>query len=131
MALRPSVSAMLRAVVMTAIYPQFVDERKTTIGGLAINRPYAMYCGMKESAEQYHQVGVRLRSIREGFSDLNQKDWAERHNFSVTQYNNWERGVRRIPVDDAERLCSTYGVSLDFIYRGRRDGLSERASKVV
>lgn len=131
MALRPSVSAMLRAVVMRAMYPQIVDDCKTTIGGLAINHRYAMYGGMKDSPEQFADIGRRLSSIREGFSDLNQKEWAERHNFSVTQYNNWERGVRRIPVDDAERLCSTYGVSLDFIYRGRRDGLSESASKVV
>ena len=98
---------------------------------MAIIHRAPIYSHMKESPDQFADIGRRLASIRQGFSDLSQKAWAEAHNFSVTQYNNWERGIRRIPVDDAERLCSTYGVSLDFIYRGRRDGLSERASKVV
>jgi transcriptional regulator with XRE-family HTH domain len=62
---------------------------------------------------------------------LSQKAWAEKHNFNVTQYNNWERGVRRIPVESAEALCDSYGLTLDFIYRGRRDGLSENALKAV
>ncbi|MGI3168426.1 helix-turn-helix domain-containing protein [Pseudooceanicola sp. C21-150M6] len=79
----------------------------------------------------YIEIGQRLKAIREGFSDLSQKDWAAKHGFSVTQYNNWEKGTRRITVDDAERLADTYGLDLDFIYRGRRSGLSERASNVV
>lgn len=86
---------------------------------------------MQEDANQFIQIGIRLRSIREAFSDLGQASWAQRHGFSPTQYNNWERGIRRIPVDDAQRLCDAYGLTLDFIYRGRRDGLSDIASKSV
>lgn len=86
---------------------------------------------MSDQANQFFHIGERLRSIREGFSTMSQKEWAEKHHFGQTQYNNWERGNRRIPVDDAERLCSLYGVTLDFVYRGRRDGLSESASKVL
>jgi transcriptional regulator with XRE-family HTH domain len=80
---------------------------------------------------QFLDIGRRLAAIRTGFSDLKQNAWAEKHRFNVTQYNNWERGIRRIPVDEAEKLCQAYGLTLDFIYRGRRDGLSESASKVL
>ena len=79
----------------------------------------------------YSDIGARLELIRKGYSDLNQGAWAEKHNFNVTQYNNWEKGVRRIPVDAAERLCDRYGLTLDFIYRGRRDGLSSTALNVL
>lgn len=78
----------------------------------------------------FPEIAARLVKIREGFSDLNQKDWAAKHGFSHTQVNNWEKGVRRIPVDAAEKLCDIYGLTLDAIYRGRLDGLSEKALKV-
>ena len=82
-------------------------------------------------AETYPEIGKRLEAIRAAFSDLNQKDWAEKHHFGTTQYNNWEKGARRIPVDAAERLCDTYGLTLDFVYRGRRDGLSDKARNAL
>ena len=84
-----------------------------------------------KDAETYPEIGKRLEAIRVAFSDLGQKAWAQRHNFGTTQYNNWETGARRIPVDAAERLCDTYGLTLDFVYRGRRDGLSEKALKAL
>lgn len=86
---------------------------------------------MSSVAYQFAEIGSRLRGVRLAFSDLDQKQWATKHGFSATQYNNWERGDRRIPVESAERLCELYGLTLDFVYRGRRDGLSEKASKVV
>lgn len=89
-------------------------------------KPYGM-----ANEPDYTQIGERLVAIRQGFSALSQKDWAEKHGFNRTQLNNWEKGARRIPVDDAEKLCATYGLTLDWIYRGRRDGLSDTASKVL
>ena len=80
---------------------------------------------------QYKDIGARVRSIREGFSDLNQDEFARSNGFNRTQWNNWENGTRRIPVEAAEKLCELYGLTLDWIYRGRRDGLSTTASKVV
>ena len=79
----------------------------------------------------HEEIGKRLVSVRVGFSDLTQGAWATKHGFSPTQLNNWEKGNRRIPVDEAERLCDLYGLTLDWIYRGRRDALSETASKVL
>lgn len=75
-------------------------------------------------------VGERLARLRASQSDLSQKAWAEKHGFNGTQYNNWETGKRRIPVDAAEKLCDAYGLTLDFVYRGRRDGLPESIRKV-
>lgn len=78
----------------------------------------------------YAHIGERLERLREMASDLPQKAWAEKNGFAPTQYNNWAKGARRIPVDSAEVLCDTYGLTLDFIYRGRVDGLSENAKKL-
>ena len=84
---------------------------------------------MPKTPPDHLDVGQRLRAVRLTFSNLNQGDWAEKHGFNYTQYNNWENGVRRPTVDAAEKLVELYGLSLDWIYRGRRDGLSETASK--
>lgn len=81
--------------------------------------------------QTYVDIGHRLAAIRAAFGGLNQKAFAARHRFNGTQYNNWETGARRIPVEAAEKLCEAYGLTLDFVYRGRRDGLSESASKVL
>jgi len=76
--------------------------------------------------EDHSQIGERLKRIRRGMSDLNQGQWSAKHNFTQGQYSNWERGTRRISVDAAMALCALYGVTLDYIYLGREDALSEK-----
>lgn len=71
------------------------------------------------------EIGARLREVRELSGVETRKDWAAINGFNATQYTNWENGTRRIPVDAAERLCDRYGLTLDFIYRGRRNGLPQ------
>lgn len=116
---------------MTPLYPHQVDFGKATIGGLPQRPKVAQISAAKEALVlPYEKIGLRLERVREHFSDLNQKDWAEKHGFNKTQYNNWEKGTRRITVDAAERLCDAYGLTLDAIYRGRLDGLSENLRKV-
>lgn len=73
---------------------------------------------------------MRLAALREAHG-LTQKDWANANRFNYTQYNNWEKGAMRITIQNAERLCDRYGVTLDWIYRGRLDGLSEYARKML
>jgi hypothetical protein len=107
-----------------------VDYRKPTIGGLPALDFVWQQSSMQDST-QYIEIGRRLRAVREAFGGLSQKSWAEKHAFGQTQWNNWEAGARRIPVDCAERLCEAYGLTLDFVYRGRRDGLADTASKVL
>lgn len=115
---------------MTAVYPHNVDQRNTTIGGSPLAALWIYTEGMKNDAFPYRDIGERLSRIRNGFSEMSQREWAEKHGFSPTRYNNWEKGTRRIPVDEAERLCNLYGLTLDAVYRGRLDGLSENARKV-
>lgn len=79
----------------------------------------------------YVEIGQRLEAVRLAFSSLSQKDWAAKHEFGASTYNNWVKGIRRIPVESAEKLCDLYGLDLDFVYRGKRDGLSENARKVL
>lgn len=128
---RPTVSAICLVVLMTRLYPQMVEIGKTTIGGLPARSRFGNAPTTRELVLMYEQIGRRLLAVRTGFSDLSQKDWAVKHGFNPTQYNNWEKGVRRIPVESAEKLAETYGLTLDFIYRGRRDGLSDTAANTV
>lgn len=79
----------------------------------------------------FAEIGKRLAALRQAESNLNQKEWADRHGFSPTQYNNWEKGVRRITVDEAERLCDLYGLKLDFIYRGNLSGVPENIKNLL
>lgn len=115
---------------MTTVFPHIVDESKSTIGGLREFQQFGNGVTMSVLPPEYVEIGKRLERVRVGFSGLSQKAWAEKHGFSVTQYNNWEKGTRRIPVDAAESLSDRYGLTLDAIYRGRLDGLSEKALKV-
>lgn len=86
----------------------------------------------KEKEKPFAEIGARLVRVREAFGPgMKQKEWAAKHGLGETQLGNWETGARRIPVENAERLCDLYGLTLDFIYRGRRDGLSESAAKVL
>lgn len=112
-----------------AIDIPFVDFRKTTNGKLPKDYAGSIFPNMNEDYT-HNEIARRVRSVRESTS-LSQKDFAERHNFNRAQYNHWETGLRRIPVESAEKLCDAYGVTLDFIYRGRRDALSEMAQKVL
>lgn len=121
-------------VLMTRTLPQFVDDDKATNQRLSQKVTMCSVRDMENDsaqAPQYAAIGERLTRIREAFSDLSQKAWAERHGFNRTQYNNWETGTRRIPVEHAEKLADLYGLDLDFIFRGKRSGLDENASKLL
>lgn len=116
---------------METHHPHFVDRINTTIGGLSLKPLSVDSLLMADDGKRYPEIGKRLAAIRQAFSDLNQKDWAEKHCFPQSRYNNWERGIRRIPVDEAEQLCDLYGLTLDFVYRGRRDRLSDKARNLL
>jgi DNA-binding transcriptional regulator YiaG len=125
------VSYLGNIVHATAI-STFCGSRQDHILWFAQNSQNVVQQSMNTSNKSYPEIAERLVQIRAAFGpETSQKEWAEKHGFNPTQVNNWEKGSRRIPVDSAEKLCETYGLTLDFIYRGRRDGLSERASKVL
>ncbi len=75
--------------------------------------------GMAKDEKIHADIGDRLRAFRET-TGLQQKEFAIKNGFTPTQYTNWETGERRIPVEKAAILEETYGLTLDFIYLGRR-----------
>lgn len=79
---------------------------------------------------QYLEIGNRLRMLRDGLR-LSQREMCRLHGFQPPQYNNWEKGHRRISLDCALRLSAAYGLTLDWIYLGRRDGLSQNALRIL
>ena len=115
---------------MQAVYPHQVDDGKTTNSGLRDTVHFAIGAPMAPNDTPFEEIGRCLEAIRIGFSDMSQRAWTEKHGFNPTQYNNWAKGTRRINVDAAEHLCRVYGLTLDAIYRGRYDGLSEKVLKV-
>lgn len=118
---------------MQTLYPHLVEDCKSTIWKL-LHGPNPYTPPIKNVAGEvmsYEAIGARLKAVRLGLSDMSQREWAERNGFNPTQYNNWEKGARRIPVDAAERLCNRYGLTLDAIYRGRLEGLSENLRNVL
>lgn len=107
-----------------------MDKRKSTFGGLQDSSQFVNHAAMSPDAP-YRETAIRLAAIRRAESSFNQKEWAEKHGFGVTQYNNWENGIRRITVDEALRLCSLYSVTLDFIYRGKLSGVPENIKNLL
>lgn len=76
-------------------------------------------------------IGSRLRACREAFTQDSVRGFASRLAVSPMTVSGWEVGARCIPVESAVRYCDLFGVTLDWIYRGRRDGLSEAASRLL
>lgn len=50
-------------------------------------------------------------------------EFCRKAGISTSAWNNYETGDRRINVDTAILLCERFGVTLDWIYRGRIAGL--------
>jgi len=110
--------------------PQFVNKGNSTFGGLPFGPQFVKPLAMADDA-QFLEIGRRIEAVRQSFTDLSQKEFAQRHGFNPTQWNNWATGTRRIPLECSEKLVAAYGLSLDWIYLGRRDGLADNASKVL
>lgn len=62
-------------------------------------------------------IGGRLRLLRLA-SGLSQVSWCRLVGSSVQAWNNYERGRKRISIDQALHLSIKTGASLDWIYRG-------------
>ncbi len=75
-----------------------------------------------EMADEIVEIGRRLRRTREAMK-LNQAMFCRLVGIQQQAWNNYERGLRRISLDQALRVCKVTGVSLDWIYRGIAAGL--------
>lgn len=64
------------------------------------------------------QVGRRLQALRE-YRGLNSGEFARSVQIDATSYGRIEKGLKPLKADMAFRIAERYGVSMDFLYRGR------------
>jgi transcriptional regulator with XRE-family HTH domain len=69
------------------------------------------------------QVGQRLEATL-GALNIADADVARAIEITPQRWSNYVNGHRPISVDLAIALCNRYGLTLDWIYRGRIDGLA-------
>lgn len=67
-------------------------------------------------------IQLRLKSLRLAMG-MKQAPWCRLVGISTAAWNNFESGYRRISIDQAIKICSAVGVSLDWIYRGQAGAL--------
>ena len=75
-------------------------------------------------------VATRLRATREAFG-LGQNEFARRAGIASNTYNQYEQAKNLIRLDFANQICDTYGVTLDWIYRGDPSGLPVRIANLL
>lgn len=71
------------------------------------------------------EVGRRLTALREHLNML-QAHFADSVGIDRTSYGRIERGEKPLKADMAYRIAERYGVSMDFLYRGRLTELPPR-----
>ena len=74
------------------------------------------------------EIGNRLREIREALL-YTQTELSKRLSISLQTWNNYERGVSRIRIDEAYKVSRMTGATLDFIYMGRESTLPRALSE--
>jgi transcriptional regulator with XRE-family HTH domain len=62
-------------------------------------------------------VARRLRRTREALG-VDQQEFGTRAGLSQPQYNQYEKGKRRLTLEAALLLCNEYNLNLDWLYRG-------------
>lgn len=76
-------------------------------------------------------IARRLERTRVALG-LTQSEFADKAGIARNTYNQWEKGKGRPQLDGAISLCSTYNLTLDWIYFGETSGLPYQvASKLV
>lgn len=68
------------------------------------------------------EIGRRLLLTRQAIG-IGQLAFAERAKISSTAYNQYENAKKRPSIENAVALCETYGLTLDWIFRGDPSGL--------
>lgn len=78
---------------------------------------------IKPVSGKFSDISNRLRAVRAHYG-MSSKEFAESADVPPKSYSQWESGDFRISIDGAMKIQSRYGISLDFIYVGRLDTLS-------
>jgi transcriptional regulator with XRE-family HTH domain len=72
----------------------------------------------KHSPFHPESVGMRLRALRE-HHEQTKAQFADSVSIDRTSYINIERGTKPLKADMAYKIAERWGVSMDFLYRGR------------
>lgn len=90
-----------------------------------------IYCEIAGDMDDPTVVGNRLYKIRyvakrvANFEAKSQEEYADKLGLSAGSYSQWETGYGKITLPNAIKLCEKLeGVTLDYIYRGRREFMS-------
>lgn len=88
---------------------------------------------MKETEHPYKEIGARLKTLR---GDLSQAELATRLSIKQQQYNRYETGKVKPPLDIVQKIAELERVSVDWILTGKRGeidgvGLIENLSEMM
>lgn len=75
--------------------------------------------------ESKEAVSERLKMTREALG-LSQAEWCRLTEIATNTWNNYERCVARISLEEAMKVTRATGVGLDWIYRGEEAMLPAR-----
>jgi transcriptional regulator with XRE-family HTH domain len=76
------------------------------------------------------RIGERLAALRDMLG-LKQAQIAEIIGISQPQWNQYERGKRKLTIEVAASIAKTYGVTLDWLYFGDAGGLPLRFTSIA
>jgi transcriptional regulator with XRE-family HTH domain len=63
------------------------------------------------------EIAERLKRTRQALG-MSQAQWCRLTGIEPQAWNNYEKGIRRISLEQAIRVCQATGVTTDWIYRG-------------
>lgn len=73
-------------------------------------------------------VGERLVRLRH-YHGVNQGEFADSVGIDRSSYSKIERGAKALKADMAFAIAERWGVSMDFLYRGRLDDLPHKMAE--
>lgn len=91
---------------------------------MTVNRPEADPSVAEQGRcdpSSMEQIGRRLRHLRETMGFDNRKAWSQSIGVHYTAWFGYEKGSRRISINEAINLATRFGISLDWIYLGKHE----------
>jgi transcriptional regulator with XRE-family HTH domain len=76
----------------------------------------------EKNSKNTDPVARRLALTRE-ILGLTEKEFAERAGMILSRYHLWETGRCPISLNSAMAICDAHGFTLDWLYRGKTQGL--------
>ncbi|CAN1724410.1 protein of unknown function [Hyphomicrobium sp. 1Nfss2.1] len=77
---------------------------------------------MKSEGRSNEAIAERLEIIR-AVKGLSQKEFANAAGVNESTYSQYKKGIQAPNLEQANKLCDTWGLTLDWIYRGDNSGL--------